>query len=837
MKLIPFSFLYFFHQRNKMPTKRKITIGDRVIGKTKKLKGRKGKVVYVNGHGVNRKQKRYDVLFDGDDEKESHLTSRSIDVDETYDRKTPQQVAVAFQAAGLILRIHPYYCDIYPYMYIPFNCSLNSLVAYLFFCFMCTLLGGGEAGAKVAAGLGAVLASPPKPVINSSSSRSSSSSSSSSQQQSPQQLSMELGSSGEDSQGDSDEEGKENGGEGEAGVGDIPDEKIPALLNVDEDNSEEQISSQASSLQSEQNDHGAAQEDPAADPDLTAHGLTWTVQDAITMDERRDPVRLPVLNFHMNQIPDFEKFHVMFMLLFPQPLIVSGVTFTSKNLHKKYLSTSEPALAAAISSLELTKWVGITLAKTLYQDVGRDLWKTDVSEESCRQAPRFGSRFGMTRKRYDAISSCLAFGEWNTEELAADPWLPIQTVIDAFNTCRETVLSPGTNILLDEIMSSWLGSEAKYSMGGVPHKTKIIRKPKGVGVELKALIDCKSSIMMRLELCEGAKRQALKKYENEYGAGTAVSLRLTEPWHGKGHVVIGDSAFSSVSSCVAFIERGTFFRGIVKTASKLYPKKYMNKHEFKDRGDHLALSTTVKGHKIHAVSWLDSTRKDLVSTCGTTLESSPLLRHRQEIAVSRAEGVFTRPITKETRRCEMVSAFFDNFHWIDVHDHLRQGVLALEQHWLTKNWVMRLFATILGVIATDCFYASKFTHPDEMKNMSLLDYIDRLAFQLINYEQHTARMTRSSGSDSSSQVQPSAPSGHHELGNISELERYTKKKSTKKNKKNYRARIRCSEPSCDRQTVYYCVTCTGTGARRPVGLCSPTNGSSCYFTHIMRENN
>ena len=55
-------------------------------------------------------------------------------------------------------------------------------------------------------------------------------------------------------------------------------------------------------------------------------------------------------------------------------------------------------------------------------------------------------------------------------------------------------------------MSSWLGLEADYSLNGIPHKTKIKRKPKGVGVELKALIDCKSSIMMRLELCEGALR-------------------------------------------------------------------------------------------------------------------------------------------------------------------------------------------------------------------------------------------------------------------------------------------------------------------------------------------
>ena len=96
----------------------------------------------------------------------------------------------------------------------------------------------------------------------------------------------------------------------------------------------------------------------------------------------------------------------------------------------------------------------------------------------------------MSRNRY-AILSCLRFGKFSDLELLHNPWLPAQCFIDAFNTNRTKVVSPGTFILLDEIMSSWLDLKADYSLNGIPYKTKIKRKPKGVGVELKVLIDCR----------------------------------------------------------------------------------------------------------------------------------------------------------------------------------------------------------------------------------------------------------------------------------------------------------------------------------------------------------
>ena len=163
----------------------------------------------------------------------------------------------------------------------------------------------------------------------------------------------------------------------------------------------------------------------------------------------------------------------------------------------------------------------------------------------------------------------------------------------------------------------------------------------------------------------------------------------------------------------------------------MYPKQFMGTHDFSKRGDHVALSANVQGHQLFAVGWLDGKRKDLVSTCGTTLPSTPATRTRQEVVVSADKGVSTRPYLRTTPRCNIVDSYFDNFHFIDVHDHMRQGILKLEQHWLTRNWVYRVLSTLFGVIVTDCYYASRYIHPAEMSGVDFREYVDRLTYQLI----------------------------------------------------------------------------------------------------------
>lgn len=58
-------------------------------------------------------------------------------------------------------------------------------------------------------------------------------------------------------------------------------------------------------------------------------------------------------------------------------------------------------------------------------------------------------------------------------------------------------------------MSSWVSRKQDHTKDGIPRLTKIIRKPKGVGTEVKSLADGVVGIMLQMEICE--RKDAQKK--------------------------------------------------------------------------------------------------------------------------------------------------------------------------------------------------------------------------------------------------------------------------------------------------------------------------------------
>ena len=79
----------------------------------------------------------------------------------------------------------------------------------------------------------------------------------------------------------------------------------------------------------------------------------------------------------------------------------------------------------------------------------------------------------------------MSFGD---EDLT-DHWSPIRPFIAAINARRKQVIDPFYLVVEDELMSSWISRKQDRTIDGIPHLTKTIRKPKGVGTEVKCLAD------------------------------------------------------------------------------------------------------------------------------------------------------------------------------------------------------------------------------------------------------------------------------------------------------------------------------------------------------------
>jgi len=65
---------------------------------------------------------------------------------------------------------------------------------------------------------------------------------------------------------------------------------------------------------------------------------------------------------------------------------------------------------------------------------------------------------------------------------------------------------------------------------------------------------------------------------------------------------------------------------------------------------------------------------------------------------------------KVVNRPKIVEDIFKSFSVIDIHDHLRQGSLAIERQWNTNKWPLRLFQTVLGMIITNAYLLMRYEY-------------------------------------------------------------------------------------------------------------------------------
>ena len=201
-----------------------------------------------------------------------------------------------------------------------------------------------------------------------------------------------------------------------------------------------------------------------------------------------------------------------------------------------------------------------------------------------------------------------------------------------------------------------------------------------------------------------------REYAHEYGAGTSLLLRLSEPWRGSGRLIVVDSTFASVKSAVTLkTKNGLYFHGLVKTAHHRFPKKYLNEVKIDTRGGHVVIETTDQGVDLRAVTWNDGKKdkktglivcENCVASCGTTLSATDHRKCRWRIGSDgRSEDYFVT-----VSRPQIVQEYFDGVVKIDIHNHFRQGRkgVVLEQR-RTMRWDIRFYQTVLDMIEVDSY--------------------------------------------------------------------------------------------------------------------------------------
>ncbi|KAL5492030.1 hypothetical protein EMCRGX_G017418 [Ephydatia muelleri] len=148
---------------------------------------------------------------------------------------------------------------------------------------------------------------------------------------------------------------------------------------------------------------------------------------------------------------------------------------------------------------EFIKYLGLQLAMTCEPKRGPIpvYWQVGDEPGSVYTGADFGGRFGMTRHRFQDIANCFSF---TVPRNGVDPWQDIRPIIEDFNLTRQKNISPGCHLTVDECISAWKGPDGEYVAEGMPHKTKIARKPEGAGAEMKALACGEAGIILKLDV-------------------------------------------------------------------------------------------------------------------------------------------------------------------------------------------------------------------------------------------------------------------------------------------------------------------------------------------------
>jgi len=440
--------------------------------------------------------------------------------------------------------------------------------------------------------------------------------------------------------------------------------------------------------------------------------------------------------------------------------------------------------------------------------------------------PDWGRRFGMGETEF---SFPLGSMSWSAKR-PGDAWHAVRDFLDAFNKRRRDVVEPSAKLTVDESMSANRTNRtlSNHYIGGLPHQTKIARKPEGVGCEIRILIDASSLILLGLELQEGKEPMKNKKYYDGPGSsGTASLLRLAEPYFGTHRTVYADSAFGSVRSALALAERGLFFIGMVKTASRRFPKKYFKDKVNVSRGtsEYLQAQYTLP---LYAVAWWDKTMKTLVTSCANSEAAPPHEKQRYRIneATGKTDAFVVRRETTATPH-----EYFANAQKVDVHNHRRQGVLALERNLQTHDWSTRLISTVLGMILVDAYGMYRLDTDETGGLMDFRAFTQAVGMGLVeNLGDPGTRLARTrtySEAFPDASLSPSRRSQAHFLRVL--RDHPTMNRSQKKGN---RFCLRCIV--CHQKTSFYCVGCSSD--TKAVAVCNARAGrqdeAQCLSKHI-----
>ncbi len=240
-------------------------------------------------------------------------------------------------------------------------------------------------------------------------------------------------------------------------------------------------------------------------------------------------------NSWWDEIADFNEL-ALFRICFPKKWIVKTVIpKTNKTLDKP------------MDLQEFYVWLGCIFSMSCFQGIeDRDLWWSSKPVDLFEGAPFCLNEY-CSKGQFNDIMTAICYTSKDAPLMFVDRFHKVREMIDAFNDHYSTEYMPSWLLCISESMNTWLN---KFCPGFMALPCK--PRPFGNKYHLIADRDWGKPIMWQVKLVEGKDRPKLpngqwafpSKWEREgYSKTVDLLLEITEPLHGSGKVVTGDSGF------------------------------------------------------------------------------------------------------------------------------------------------------------------------------------------------------------------------------------------------------------------------------------------------------
>lgn len=98
----------------------------------------------------------------------------------------------------------------------------------------------------------------------------------------------------------------------------------------------------------------------------------------------------------------------------------------------------------------------------------------------------------------------------------------------------------------------------------------------------------------------------------------------------------------------------------------------------------------------------------IISTVGTTSLGEVVKRRKRTLAEMDSDIIERKQPGVIVHQPEILEEMQKFNHAIDDNNHLRQGVLKIDEHWKTHKPHIRIFSTIIGIVCTNSYLGYRY---------------------------------------------------------------------------------------------------------------------------------